>query len=448
MVLFWTWTKESSPTSKLSVPELLSALAISNNGKWVVGGGMSGRVYMWELSTGNMIAMYDAHFKPIKVVAFSADDSAFLTAGEDAFIHVWLVARATNSVDPTSASQSFATMTGHSLPITDATFSPTALFNKSKVFSSSLDRTVKVWDATSGVNLVTVLFPRALNCLAVDPLEMIVYAGAQDGIVYSSKLYKDGGADDGGGDQVVGLTEGDMITVDDGGDRVFKGHKGSISSVALSFDSKVLMSGSEDGTAIVWDAPTRQQLRIHHMSPATAALAAKPGSGSIPPVLRVTPVLRPHQDLLSVASGSNTGGSGNVNVPLPLWKRFPGNRVEERNTDLLISGGGQVFNSSLESWDDLDLSVSPFDAEDLNDYPFGYNPRLDSADEISDRFLKLQMSLKDEKQTELEALRNQVENLTAHNRALRTINDELYEASSRNVVEYLRDRKRFKESTD
>ncbi|KAJ3073860.1 Pre-rRNA-processing protein ipi3 [Podochytrium sp. JEL0797] len=448
MVLFWAWAKESAPTAKMSVPESLSALAVSNNARWVVGGGISGRVYMWELATGNMVAMYDAHFKPIKVVAFSADDSAFVTAGDDAFAHVWLVARVTNAVDPAAASQSFATMTGHSLPITDAAFSPTALFNKSNVFTSSLDRSIKVWDATTGTNLLTVLFPRALTCLAIDPLDMIVYAGAQDGIVYSAKLYKGGDESGEDADRVLGLSEGDMITVDDGGDRVFKGHKlsnvpspGSISSIALSFDAKVLMSGSEDGLAIVWDTPTRQQLRVHHMSPATAALAAKPGSGPIPPVLRVTALLRPRQDLLSVASGSANNSSANS---LPVWKRFPGNRAEERAVDLSVSGGGQVFGSGLDSWDDLDLSMPAFDAENLSDYPFGYNPSMDSADEISSRYAQLQVSLNDEKQTELDLLRSQVEKLTEHNRALRSINDELYEASSRNVVEYLKDRKRVK----
>ncbi|KAJ3012776.1 UNVERIFIED_CONTAM: WD repeat-containing protein 18 [Siphonaria sp. JEL0065] len=471
LVLFWSWAKESSPSSKMSVPEQLSALTISNNGKWVVGGGVSGRVYMWELSTGNMIAMYDAHFKPIKVVSFSADDSAFVTAGDDAFAHVWLVARVTNAVDPGAASKSFATMTGHSLPITDAAFSPTSLFNKSNLFTSSLDRcikvkkkmtvkeslkVIKVWDSTSGVNLITVLFPRGLTSFAVDPLEMILYAGAQDGIVYSAKLYRTSStsADGEDGDQVLGLSEGEMITVDDGGDRVFKGHKGPITSIDLSFDSKVLMSGSEDGTAIVWDTPTHQQLRIHHMSPATAAMAAKPGNGVIPPVLNVTALLRPRQDLLAVASsgGNSSGGSGSNNSvgALAVWKRFPRNRAEEGAVDLLVSGGAQVFGTAgdLESWDDLDLSVPPFDAENLTDYPFGYNPIMDSADEISNRFLKLQASLTDERQTELDNLRAQVEKLTEHNRSLRAINDELYDASSRNVVEYLRDRKRVKPSSD
>ncbi|KAJ3084656.1 WD repeat-containing protein 18 [Rhizoclosmatium hyalinum] len=445
-VLVWAWAKESSPAAKMSVPEQITALALSHNGKWIVGGGVSGRVYMWELATGHMIAMYDAHFKPIKVVAFSVDDSAFVTAGDDAFAHVWLVARVTNAVDPSAASQSFATMTGHSLPITDASFSPTALFNKSNVFTASLDRCVKVWDSTTGTNLITVLFPRGLTCLAVDPLEMIIYAGAQDGIVYSSKLYKGGEGED---EAVAGLSEGDMITVNDGGDRVFKGHKGPITSIALSFDAKVLMSGSEDGSAIVWDAPTRQQLRTHHMSPATAAMAAKPGSGPIPPVMRVQAILRPRQDLLSVASGA-AAAKDVAAGSFAVWKRFPGNRVEERGTfDLAVSGGGQAFGGhALEEWDDLDLSLPPFDAENLTDHPCGYNPLLDSAEEVSTRYAKLQQFLTDEKQSELDELRAQVEKLTEHNKALRAINDELYEASSRNVVEYLRDRKRVKEALD
>ncbi|KAJ3265640.1 WD repeat-containing protein 18 [Chytriomyces hyalinus] len=448
IVLCWVWGKEASPACKLAVPEVLSALCFSNNSLWVVGGGVSGRVYMWEISTGNMVAMYDAHFKPIKTIAFSADDSAFVTAGDDAFAHTWLVARVTNALDPGVASQSYATMTGHSLPITDAAFSSTSLFNKSKLFTSSLDRSVKVWDATTGSNLVTILFPRALTCLAVDPLDMIVYAGAQDGIVYSANLFKavdsNDTEDEGAGANVMGLSEGEMITLDDGGESIFKGHKGGITSLALSFDGKLLMSGSQDGSAILWDAPTRQQLRTHYLSPATAAAAAK--SSPVPPVGRVLPVLRPRQTLMAVGGPSRSSGDAAM-AAFPVWKRFPAvNRAEERGVDVVVKGGGvkPVIGGSalLDSWDDLDLSVPPFDEEDLSNYPNGYNTLLDTSEQVAMRFHQLSLGLEDEKQSELERLKAQVESLTEHNRALRALNDDLYEASSKQVVELLRDRKK------
>ncbi|KAI8622812.1 WD40-repeat-containing domain protein [Chytriomyces sp. MP71] len=445
IVLFWAWQKESSPACKLSVPEVLSALTFSHNGHWVVGGGVSGRVYLWELSTGNMLAMFDAHFKPIKSIAFSPDDAAFVTSGDDAFAHIWLLARVTNALEPGSASESYATLTGHSLPITDVAFSATSLFNKAKVFTSSLDRSIKVWDATSGVNLATILFPRALTCLAVDPLDMIVYAGAQDGIVYTANLYKTIEDDLEDEHNVHGLSEGDMITVTDNLDRVFKGHKSAITSITLSFDGKQLMSGSSDGSAIVWDAPTRQQLRTHYLSPATAAAAAK--NDTVPAVGRVCALLRPRQDLRDV-----TGAAATAVVGLPVWKRFPGNRVEERAVDVAVRGGGvkpvAPAVARLETWDDLDLSVPPFDEDDLANYPCGYNSFLDTPNAISERFLAFQTTQADEQQTELESLRAQLEKLNEHNRALRAINDELYAASSKNVVEFIRDRKKLRQEDE
>ncbi|MHB8629170.1 MAG: WD40 repeat domain-containing protein [Aggregatilineales bacterium] len=43
--------------------------------------------------------------------------------------------------------------------------------------------------------------------------------------------------------------------------RQFKGHQNSIKSVAFSPDDKFILSGSDDGTARLWDVATGQQVR-------------------------------------------------------------------------------------------------------------------------------------------------------------------------------------------
>ena len=39
-----------------------------------------------------MLRMFDAHYKPVTVVRFTADDALMISGGEDAMIHLWLLA--------------------------------------------------------------------------------------------------------------------------------------------------------------------------------------------------------------------------------------------------------------------------------------------------------------------------------------------------------------------
>ncbi len=102
--------------AKYSVPEKLLVLTLSNSGLYALGGGESGRIYLWEvthkkffmlynlsfkcfdhpnpkIATGALLATIDAHFKPISSLHFSADDHAFVSAAQDSFAHVWILSR-------------------------------------------------------------------------------------------------------------------------------------------------------------------------------------------------------------------------------------------------------------------------------------------------------------------------------------------------------------------
>jgi WD40 repeat protein len=94
-----------------------------------------------------------------------------------------------------------------------------------------------------------------------------------------------------------------------------------ITSLSISFDSRLVVSGSEDGSAIVWDAMSRQSLRTYNVK-----------SGS---VTNVQIILRP-PSLLEVASER-------FPIPnLPVWKRHqtpwsavqPGDNMDQLSTFL------------------------------------------------------------------------------------------------------------------
>ncbi|KAJ1538649.1 Pre-rRNA-processing protein ipi3, partial [Cladochytrium tenue] len=78
--------------TKFVLPERLRCMQSSRSGCYMIGGGESGRIYVWELGTGGLLRSADAHFKPVTAVSFAMDDSAFVTCSDDASAHVWLSA--------------------------------------------------------------------------------------------------------------------------------------------------------------------------------------------------------------------------------------------------------------------------------------------------------------------------------------------------------------------
>ncbi|CAM9903263.1 unnamed protein product, partial [Ectocarpus fasciculatus] len=71
-VHFWAWGTEQ-PRLKCHAPEKLGPLAVSGDGWLCAGGGVSGRVYLWEVSSGTLLRAWDAHYKAVSALAFSPD---------------------------------------------------------------------------------------------------------------------------------------------------------------------------------------------------------------------------------------------------------------------------------------------------------------------------------------------------------------------------------------
>ncbi|KAJ3155961.1 Pre-rRNA-processing protein ipi3 [Geranomyces variabilis] len=278
LVNVWSWAK-SQILAKFPLPEKLSALCASHSGQYCVGGGESGRLYVWEMATGKLLRTFDAHYKAVRVVRFTDDDAAFVTGGEDSVANVWRVA---GVVDPGTESMvvtPHASLSGHALPITDIAIG-FGLFGSARIVTSSADCTCKIWEAASGDLLTTLLFPTAVTSVALDQTETRLYTGAADGKIHCTNLYRGGGG--GARDPPYGLAQG--VTAGDAADAaadadepgstggVFSGHTACVSSLAFSFDGSLLLSGSDDGNAIVWDTASKQAMRTFsmHKTPVTS----------------------------------------------------------------------------------------------------------------------------------------------------------------------------------
>lgn len=221
------WQDKKNAVSKQIVPEIMTAVCLTNKGNHVVGGGKSGRIYCWDIYNSKMLLMWDAHYKEITSLKFSIDDQLLISCSEDGSMKTWLF---TDIISRAAHIKPFSTFSDHSLPITDCHVGFGLFPHGFKLFTCSLDKTVR-----SESNVI--VFPRALTCLVVDALEVQVFAGSITGDIYT-----------------VGMNPGQEILT-------FQGHKEKVTGISLSMDETLLVSSSLDSFCMVWDRVSRACLR-------------------------------------------------------------------------------------------------------------------------------------------------------------------------------------------
>ncbi|KAF9908831.1 Pre-rRNA-processing protein ipi3 [Linnemannia zychae] len=306
---------------KFPLPDKIICLATSSRGTYCAGGTESGRIHIWEIATGILHRTFDAHYKKITVLRFSADDTVMFSGSEDASVHVWMLNSLLDDGQIESPAPHYS-WTDHTLPITDIQCG-VGRFHGSRVVTSSMDHTCKLWDLSTGSLLTTFLFPTKITALVLDPSERYFLAASgtpastsstaneADYLIYQAMLYKAKHTQQGyttmeavdgdSGLEQIGL--GGAKRHGSGGDLVFRGHHHPIQRMALNFDGSALVSGDNKGHLMVWDVASRQMVReikqhkgsissIHTLfQPAdlysNTTLADKPKVHSITPFKRI-----------------------------------------------------------------------------------------------------------------------------------------------------------------
>jgi WD40 repeat protein/tRNA A-37 threonylcarbamoyl transferase component Bud32 len=182
------------------------------------------------------------HSESVSSVAISPDGKWIVSGSRDSTVKVW----------DSSTGQELLTLRGHTGPVNGVAINP----DGQRIVSGSADRTVKVWDAASGKELLTLKgITHWVNCVAISPDGKRIVAG-----------------DD--GDRTVKVWDsstGQLLLT-------LKGHSGSV-SMAISPDGKRIVSGSDDNTVKVWDAGTGQELLTlkGHTGPVTSVSCSPDG---------------------------------------------------------------------------------------------------------------------------------------------------------------------------
>ena len=160
------------------------------------------------------------HDSMINSVALSPDESKIISGSDDNTIRVW---------DASTGIEILTPLRGHDGSITSIAFS----FDGSKITSGLHDRTVRVWDASSGIEILPPLRSHrdSIYSIALSPDGSKIISGSADKTI-----------------RVWNASTGIEILPP------LRSHRDSIYSIAFSPDGAEIISGSRDRTIRLWDA--------------------------------------------------------------------------------------------------------------------------------------------------------------------------------------------------
>jgi WD40 repeat protein len=276
----------------------VSSVAFAPDGKTLATGSADQTIRLWDAATGlEIMPRPDSFPSPVCCIAFSRN--GLMAVGLD-----------DGSVTMVSGEARRSMQTKHENPVRSVAFSP----DGTKLLSRDVEETVKLWNVSTGQ--VVIEFPKSDGTLSVafSPDGKTIAAGTEKGFVRlrdaesgkeimclanqsddPEKLTKNcESLNDSTNPPIKSLAFGTDNTLIIGTAnatvrlwkistleeiRVLKGHSNEISSVAVSPDGKIIVTGSADKTAKLWDIsqpPPPQTIRLSEQGPKVSSIAFFP----------------------------------------------------------------------------------------------------------------------------------------------------------------------------
>ncbi len=211
-------------------------LAISTDGRQLATAALTQKIQLVNLETGAMLR--ELHPGDITcAVCYSADGTRLASGGLDKRAVVW------NS----QTGKEVCTFRNHQDWVTRVAFTP----DGKNAVSVSHDKTLRVWDATTAAEKLSITHPEPVWALAVSPDGRWILTGTGGSLVKRSTLILHVGIDN-------ALRLWDATT--GGPVREMKGHTDTAFTADISPDGDLAVSGSFDGSIRLWDLETGAEL--------------------------------------------------------------------------------------------------------------------------------------------------------------------------------------------
>ena len=236
----------------------VNSVVFSPDGKWLLTASNDRTAKLWKFDrtqkSVTAVSTFVGHTDRVLQAVFSHDGKYVLTASTDATARVWAVD--TNSSRITSAACILGVDKGHKLPVLCAGFSK----DMQQVITGGEDSFAKLWNLTPTENgkfkADVVLELRghtaSITSIAFDPQGSRVLTGSEDYFVklWDTKIPESPAGEQDDAEAIGNVTENVVPLAKE--ILSLARHTREVTSVAFSPTGRYILTGSRDGTAILW----------------------------------------------------------------------------------------------------------------------------------------------------------------------------------------------------
>jgi len=265
-IRFWRF-HDGAESYQLRTQSVIVAMTFSSDGLLLAGAGDDGMVYVWNVTTGQILQTLKHNERPIHAIAFSGNDQQLLVGDNQGHALLW----------DWSATQIQMVFEGHTAPIYAVLFS----HNGKRIVTAAADCTIRIWHAARQKQAITLHGHSAwVTAVTFSPNNQLVATAGMDqsilfytttdySVVHRLKGHLDrihSIAFDPTGTCLVSASKDKTArvwSVHTGEERLcLQGHGESVKAALFSPDSTRIVTGSNDGTVRLWDAVTGSELQI------------------------------------------------------------------------------------------------------------------------------------------------------------------------------------------
>ena len=302
--------KRESVEQRLPVPEVLQALECVDEDGLLLGATDSGKLYIWQLASGNLLNVKPmAHYQGIVKIKSICHGKYIVTAGSDSRLIFWQTMDLVQKDGP----KPLFIIHDHSLPVTDFIFSNTLGHSlDGKLYTVSKDMSLRCYQVSvdhEPTCIATFTFPSSLNCVSLDTADRAIYVGTDTGVIQIPLYYKVSNSkiinllqpNESKIYSITEITPGAMEPDLSSREKLFSIGQilcarivhNNTTSVATSLDGSLLVSGDSTGKCTVTEIFSNQPLKE------IRALSTNDSTGPVSNLI-VFPVTQQSESLLDV----------------------------------------------------------------------------------------------------------------------------------------------------
>ncbi|KAH8738885.1 WD repeat protein [Cryptosporidium ryanae] len=182
------WNDRCDPIYKVSVPEVLKSCAFQEDGGLLYAGGLSGTIYIWILSTGQLLGCWLSHYKQITKIEIVRNNSIIITSSDDNYIQAFLISDLLESCLNMNIPKPIMRWQGHSGSINDFIFSYGLRFSDNFIVTVGSDYTVNFLTFKSERPVVSLNISTELLSCAITDCGKQLFIGCGNGTIYYIKI--------------------------------------------------------------------------------------------------------------------------------------------------------------------------------------------------------------------------------------------------------------------